>query len=146
MKTNFRSLYLSIILTTCGLVFLIYIGCGSDESEEDIQAESVATYDSTLSSLNPTNGAAYDDIFFKEYGTNPFIDTEDEHLSTFGMDVDTASYSVTRRYLRDGHLPPSEAVRVEEFVNTFDSIAANRYPGSHHSRRKQERRYINFCD
>ena len=119
MKTNFRSLYLSIILTTCGLVLLIYIGCGSDESEEYIQAESVATYDSTYS-LNPTNAAAYDDVFFKEYGTNPFIDTEDEHLSTFGMDVDTASYSVTRRYLRDGHLPPPEAVRVEEFVNTFD--------------------------
>ena len=36
------------------------------------------------------------------------------------MDVDTASYSVTRRYLRDGLLPPPEAVRVEEFVNAFD--------------------------
>jgi len=59
-------------------------------------------------------------MFFKEYGTNPFIDTEDERLSTFGMDVDTASYSITRRYIRDGHPPPSEAVRVEEFVNVFD--------------------------
>ena len=36
------------------------------------------------------------------------------------MDVDTASYAVTRRYISDGHLPPSEAVRVEEFVNAFD--------------------------
>ena len=36
------------------------------------------------------------------------------------MDVDTASYSVTRRYLRDGLLPPPESVRVEEFVNAFD--------------------------
>ena len=36
------------------------------------------------------------------------------------MDVDTASYSVTRRYLSDGYLPPTEAVRVEEFVNAFD--------------------------
>jgi Ca-activated chloride channel family protein len=36
------------------------------------------------------------------------------------MDVDTASYSVTRRYLLDEHLPPPEAVRVEEFVNAFD--------------------------
>ena len=36
------------------------------------------------------------------------------------MDVDTASYSVMRRYLRDGHLPPTEAIRVEEFVNAFD--------------------------
>ena len=70
--------------------------------------------------LNPSNSAAHDDVFFKDSGTNPFIDTEDDPFSTFGMDVDTASYSVMRRYLRDGHLPPSEAVRVEEFVNAFD--------------------------
>ncbi len=69
--------------------------------------------------LMPPNGAAYDDVFFKGAGTNPFIDTEDDAFSTFSMDVDTASYAVTRRYLRDGHLPPSEAVRVEEFVNAF---------------------------
>ena len=70
--------------------------------------------------LNPPNGAPYDSVFFKGSGTNPFIDTEDDTFSTFGMDVDTASYTVMRRYLRDGHLPPSEAVRVEEFVNAFD--------------------------
>ena len=70
--------------------------------------------------LNPPNDEAYRDMYFKGTGTNPFIDTEDDHLSTFAMDVDTGSYSVTRRYLTDGHLPPPEAVRVEEFVNTFD--------------------------
>ena len=70
--------------------------------------------------LNPPNGAAYDDVFFKDSGTNPFIDTEDDNFSTFGMDVDTASYTVMRRYLRDGYLPPSEAIRVEEFVNALD--------------------------
>ena len=36
------------------------------------------------------------------------------------MDADSASYSVTRRILQDGHLPPPEAVRVEEFINAFD--------------------------
>ena len=70
--------------------------------------------------LNPPNGAAYNDVFFKGSGTNPFIDTEDDSFSTFGMDVDTASYTVMRRFLRDELLPPSEAVRVEEFVNAFD--------------------------
>ena len=69
--------------------------------------------------LNPPNGAAYGDVFFKGAGTNPFIDTEDDAFSTFGMDVDTASYTVMRRFLRDGLLPPSEAIRVEEFVNAF---------------------------
>ena len=70
--------------------------------------------------LNPPNGATYNDVFFKGSDTNPFVDTEDDAFSTFGMDVDTASYAVMRRFLRDGLLPPSEAVRVEEFVNTFD--------------------------
>ena len=70
--------------------------------------------------LNTINDAAYHDVFFKGHGVNPFIDTEDDNLSTFGMDADTASYSVMRRYLNDGYLPPPEAVRVEEFVNTFN--------------------------
>ncbi|MGH9317486.1 MAG: vWA domain-containing protein, partial [Thermoanaerobaculia bacterium] len=54
------------------------------------------------------------------YGVNPFVDTEDDHLSTFGLDVDTGSYAIARRYLTDGNLPPPEAIRVEEFVNAFD--------------------------
>lgn len=70
--------------------------------------------------LSPANGAAYRDVYFKEHGTNPFIDPEDDNLSTFGMDADSASYSVARRYLQDGYLPPTEAVRVEEFINAFD--------------------------
>ena len=70
--------------------------------------------------LNPPNGAAYGDVYFKDAGTNPFIDTEDDKFSTFGIDVDTASYTVMRRYLKEGILPPSEAIRVEEFVNAFD--------------------------
>ncbi len=66
------------------------------------------------------NDAAYDLIFFKHYGVNPFIDTEDDRFSTFAMDVDTASYTVARRFIMDGNLPLPEAVRVEEFVNYFD--------------------------
>lgn len=60
------------------------------------------------------------DNYFQDYGVNPFIETSRDHLSTFAIDVDTASYSVMRRYLADGNLPPMDAVRVEEFVNYFD--------------------------
>ena len=121
MKAELKTLYtLSVALMMCGLMLFIYTGCGgsNDEASEELAAGSDFGYIPT--GLNPPNGAAYDDVFFKEYGTNPFIDTEDDQFSTFGMDVDTASYSVTRRYLRDGYLPPTEAVRVEEFVNAFD--------------------------
>ncbi len=66
------------------------------------------------------NDEAFDAMFFKNYGVNPFVDTEDDHLSTFAVDVDDASYIMTRSYIERGHLPPDEAVRVEEFVNHFD--------------------------
>ena len=74
----------------------------------------------TIGGTSTVNDAAYDLTFFKHYGVNPFIDTEDDHLSTFATDVDTASYSVARRFLRDGNMPVPDSVRVEEFVNYFD--------------------------
>jgi Ca-activated chloride channel family protein len=49
----------------------------------------------------------------------PFVAAKDTPLSTFSIDVDTASYSNVRRFLSQGQLPPSGAVRVEELVNYF---------------------------
>ncbi len=65
------------------------------------------------------------DNYFEDYGVNPFINTDHDHLSTFAIDVDTASYSVMRNYLSEGNLPPMDAVRVEEFVNYFDQEYPN---------------------
>ena len=48
----------------------------------------------TIGGSAPVNDEAYDLTFFRHYGLNPFIDTEDDHLSTFAMEVDTASYTV----------------------------------------------------
>ncbi|MBK9241269.1 MAG: von Willebrand factor type A domain-containing protein [Acidobacteria bacterium] len=50
---------------------------------------------------------------------NRFQDTRTQPLSTFGADVDTASYANVRRFLSSGQLPPSDAVRVEELLNYF---------------------------
>jgi Ca-activated chloride channel family protein len=50
---------------------------------------------------------------------NPFLEIARAPLSTFSIDVDTASYSNTRRFLKDGQLPPKDAVRIEEMVNYF---------------------------
>ncbi len=50
---------------------------------------------------------------------NPFRSAAKEPLSTFSIDVDTASYANVRRYLRGGSLPPKDAVRIEELVNYF---------------------------
>jgi len=51
---------------------------------------------------------------------NAFVSPLQFPLSTFSVDVDTASYSNIRRYLNDGWLPPADAVRVEECINYFD--------------------------
>lgn len=50
---------------------------------------------------------------------NTFKQVANEPLSTFSIDVDTASYANIRRFLRAGQLPPPDAVRVEEMVNYF---------------------------
>jgi Ca-activated chloride channel family protein len=60
---------------------------------------------------------AYGDMFFRGAGTNPFVDTAEDRLSTFALDVDTGSWTLARSYLERGALPPAEAIRVEEFVN-----------------------------
>jgi Ca-activated chloride channel family protein len=61
-----------------------------------------------------------EDMYFRDYGSNRFIDTRRDHLSTFGLDVDDASFTLARTYLFEGNLPPTDAIRVEEFINHFD--------------------------
>jgi Ca-activated chloride channel family protein len=65
------------------------------------------------------NGKKFDAMFFEHYGVNPFVDAEEDRFATFAVDVDNASYALARSYLNRGVLPPKEAVRVEEFVNSF---------------------------
>ena len=50
---------------------------------------------------------------------NEFMAVGSNPLSTFGIDVDRASYSNVRRFIRDGRLPPADAVRIEELINYF---------------------------
>ncbi|MBH24568.1 MAG: hypothetical protein CMH57_08970 [Myxococcales bacterium] len=51
---------------------------------------------------------------------NPFLTVASKPLSTFSIDVDTASYSNVRRYLKRHVAPPRDAVRIEEMINYFD--------------------------
>ena len=50
---------------------------------------------------------------------NDFLQAAQKPLSTFSIDVDTASYSNARRFITQGSLPPRDAVRLEEFINYF---------------------------
>ncbi len=55
----------------------------------------------------------------QSFETNPVKVTAENPVSTFSLDVDTASYSFVRRSLRSGFLPDPETVRVEEMINYF---------------------------
>jgi Ca-activated chloride channel family protein len=74
----------------------------------------------TMAMPEPGSVPAPVDNTFQDYGVNPYQDTREDNLSTFALDVDTASYTVARRYVNDGILPPADAIRVEEFVNYFE--------------------------
>ncbi len=56
---------------------------------------------------------------YPKYTENEFESTVENPLSTFSIDVDTASYANLRRFLNEGRMPPRAAVRVEEMINYF---------------------------
>jgi Ca-activated chloride channel family protein len=68
----------------------------------------------------PMPTTVYQGNYYQDPGVNPEERARRDHLSTFSLDVDTASYSEARSYVRSGSLPPYEAVRAEEFINAFD--------------------------
>ncbi len=71
---------------------------------------------------NPAIPAAGVDFNTEEYGRiveNAFKETTREPLSTFSIDVDTASYANVRRYITEGTEPPKDAIRIEELINYF---------------------------
>lgn len=61
------------------------------------------------------NTEEYDRIY-----ENRFKDAAQNPLSTFSIDVDTASYSNVRKFIRMNQMPPKDAVRIEEMINYFN--------------------------
>ena len=62
----------------------------------------------------PASGEGY-----ATFAENRFLAARERPLSTFSIDVDTASYANVRRFLASGRRPPRDAVRIEELVNYF---------------------------
>jgi len=56
---------------------------------------------------------------YSSFQENPFLAVDQNPLSTFSVDVDTASYANVRRFLNAGQRPPKGAVRIEELLNYF---------------------------
>ena len=64
-------------------------------------------------------GLPQDTASYASIQENRFREVADHPLSTFSVDVDTASYANVRRFLNEGRLPPADAVRIEELINYF---------------------------
>jgi Ca-activated chloride channel family protein len=65
------------------------------------------------------NAAPFNTESYSHIEENRFRRVDVDPLSTFSIDVDTASYANVRRFLADGGLPPAGAVRTEELINYF---------------------------
>ncbi|MCB0192517.1 MAG: von Willebrand factor type A domain-containing protein [Anaerolineae bacterium] len=82
-------------------------------------ANSTPTTDASSSTIG-TQSVPQSDREEKFQQSNSLTSVTDDPVSTFALDVDTASYTLARKYINMGALPPAEVVRVEEFVNYFN--------------------------
>ncbi len=70
----------------------------------------------------PRRRPAPDAMFFDRRAAHRFVDPTNQPLSTFSLDVDTGSFTLARRYLlEEGMLPPPQSIRIEEWVNYFET-------------------------
>jgi len=91
----------------------------SGRTRQDVQAWSSPSREVLYGYMRHLQHPAYSRDSYKDHGENPRIKTSTEAMSTFSIDVDTASYTNARRFLSTGVLPPREAIRIEEFLNYF---------------------------
>lgn len=96
----------------------------ADEAEQELMAAAVQVEAARKSLARDGQGneqpaAAASAETYSPLIENPFQKPTEYPLSTFSIDVDTASYTNVRRFLNARALPPADAVRVEELINYF---------------------------
>ncbi|MEJ2591519.1 MAG: VWA domain-containing protein [Candidatus Thiodiazotropha sp.] len=64
--------------------------------------------------------ASVDRERYAEIDDNGVMAVAEHPVSTFSIDVDSGAYALVRRFLNQGRLPPTDAVRAEELINYFD--------------------------
>ncbi len=122
-----------LIPLAAALVATLIAGCG-ESSDDDATSgrQQTQEYDSDSGGGGETTGDAAAPVLppepggdpntFDDPGTNPWTDPAEDDQSTFGLDVDTGSWTVTRTFVADGSLPPPEAVRTEELINALGDV------------------------
>lgn len=96
------------------LLPFIFASCSQNMRSSSYKSDENAMPYPPMTKSEELNTEEYDHI-----QENGFQEVLTQPLSTFSIDVDAASYSNVRRFITDGHLPPKDAVRIEEFINYF---------------------------
>jgi Ca-activated chloride channel family protein len=117
----------SFILSACGEAATSRETVANTSDVSQVQSQPMAA-NAADASANKAAGAPFRSGLedgtagerYAEINENPFLEARRAPLSTFSIDVDTASYANVRRFLRDGQLPPKDAVRIEELINYFE--------------------------
>lgn len=126
-KIQFASMSISILL------MLLIAACGTKhqyDARKDMatekryyEEEAVEALDEGIPVEKNEGDIVEENFNTEEYDKiveNPFLAVINNPVSTFGVDVDKASYSNVRRFLNQNEMPPPDAVRLEELINYFD--------------------------
>ncbi|MCX4990808.1 MULTISPECIES: VWA domain-containing protein [unclassified Streptomyces] len=120
-KAGLRRLSASLLaLTAAGAVLLTGCGAGSGDNSSDGGGNKSGDRRNLPlpAPVQPSGGAAERDQQ-GEQSDAPDVAPSPDYLSTFALDVDTASYGYARRTLEGGRVPDPATIRPEEFVNSF---------------------------
>lgn len=136
LRRNLSGFRIALLISTCALFFtacssdLNTGGSNSNAVKKEVSYPSSTTTSNASMANSSTAAAPSATVASDEEGAsgeryakieeNPFLETSRAPLSTFSIDVDTASYANVRRYVNGGSLPPKDAVRLEELVNYFE--------------------------
>ena len=107
------------------VVSAAFTSCGEDGEFSSYNPNHYNNYDNsyTEGDFDESYGSYKEELNTEEYNRyaeSGFKNPDTDPLSTFAVDVDTASYTNARRFIENGQTVPKDAVRVEEFLNYFD--------------------------
>jgi Ca-activated chloride channel family protein len=135
--SKIKKIVTSTRFVICTLIIAVFmLACGKGEiipsrttaMEKAVEAKlAPASADKRIDILGRTRGLGMREEEYQRFNTeeynriyeNTFLEVENNPLSTFSIDVDTASYSNIRRFINRNSLPPKDAVRIEEMINYF---------------------------
>lgn len=131
-KHNMKKLLTGLKITGVGLLVMLLANCSSPmstsyDASSDNNANTgqsdglhMSTEQTILLKQYVSGTAQTAQQVFKQYRVNPTVETANQPVSTFSMDVDNGAFKLATRMLNSNNMPYPEGIRVEEFINALD--------------------------